>query len=103
VQSITPVLQGVDNRFHFEDFVYLNNELAKLAWEKGLYFLDLHETLAGDDGWLRKDYGARDGYHMQPVGYAAWVEYVVTHTAYSPRHAHLYESDPPPFHQLPVK
>lgn len=101
VQSITPVLEGVDNRFHMEDFIALNNALAQMAFENGMFFLDLHEALAGDDGWLRSDYGASDGYHMKPAGYAAWVEYLVTHTAYNTRHAHLYEENPEPFRQLP--
>ncbi|MDL2293655.1 GDSL-type esterase/lipase family protein [Ruminococcaceae bacterium OttesenSCG-928-D13] len=90
IQSITPVVQGVDSRFSLDRINSLNDQLAKMALEKGCYYIDLHEALAGDDGWLRPDYGAGDGYHMTPVGYAAWVEYLVTHTAYHRRHAHLY-------------
>lgn len=90
IQSITPVLQGVDGRFDAARIAGLNNALAQMAFEKGCYFVDLHEALAGEDGWLRSDYGAKDGYHLQPIGYAAWVEYLVTHTAYNRRHSHLY-------------
>lgn len=102
VQSITPVLMGVDPRFDMERINNLNNQLAKMAWEKGMYFLDLNEALAGDDGWLRPDYGAsKDGYHLNPSGYSAWVEYLVTHTAYNQRHAHLYLEGTHYYTQLP--
>lgn len=102
IQSITPVLQGVDGRFDMDRIRNLNDQLAKMAWEKGVYFLDLHEALAGDDGWLRSDYGAtKDGYHLTPSGYSAWVEYLVTHTAYNQRHAHLYLEGSHYYTQLP--
>ena len=102
IQSITPVLQGVDGRFDMNRIRNLNDQLAKMAWEKGMFFLDLNEALAGDDGWLRSDYGAtRDGYHLTPSGYSAWVEYLVTHTAYSQRHAHLYLEGSQYYTQLP--
>ena len=101
VQAIPPVVQGVDGRFDMDRIRALNDQLAKMAWEKDMYFLDLHEALAGDDGWMRSDYGARDGYHMNPSGYSAWVEYLVTHTAYSQRHAHLYLEGSHYYTQLP--
>lgn len=102
IQSITPVLQGVDGRFNMERIQALNDQLAKMAWEKGMYFLDLHEALSADDGWLRSDYGAsKDGYHLTPSGYSAWVEYLVTHTAYNRRHGHLYLEGSPYYTQLP--
>ncbi|MDL2219322.1 GDSL-type esterase/lipase family protein [Ruminococcaceae bacterium OttesenSCG-928-O06] len=101
VQSITPVVQGRDARFDMDRIRALNDQLAKMAFEKGLYFVDLNEALAGDDGWMRSDYGAGDGYHMTPAGYAAWVEYLVTHTAYNRRHAHLYLEGSNYYQQLP--
>ncbi len=101
VQSITPVVQGQDARFDIERINNLNDQLAKMAYEKGMYFLDLHEALAGDDGWMRPEYGGGDGYHMTPEGYAAWVEYLVTHTAYNKRHAHLYLEGSHYYSQLP--
>lgn len=102
VQSITPVLKGVDARFDMDRINALNDQLAKMAHEKGMYFVDLHEALAGDDGWLRTDYGAsRDGYHLNPSGYTAWVEYLVTHTAFNQRHAHLYQQGDLHYQQLP--
>ncbi len=92
VQSITPVLPGFEHRFNNERIAGLNDALAQMAWEKGMYFLDLHEALNRGDGYMRADFGApSDGFHMRPAGYAAWVEYLVTHTAYNRRHAHLYQ------------
>lgn len=103
VQSITPVLQGVDKRFDMERINSLNNQLAKMAWEKDLYFVNLNEALMNDEGWLRKDFGAsKDGYHLNPAGYTAWVDYLVTHTVYNPRHAHLYQADAAAYSQQPL-
>ena len=90
IQSITPVLQGVDERFDMERINRLNDALALLAQEKGFHFLNLNEVLAGEDGWLKPEYGAPDGYHLTPIGYGAWVDYVRRHTASHRRHNHLY-------------
>lgn len=87
VQSITPVRP--DAKFNMEQITALNNRLAQLAYEEGVYFLDLNEPLAGDDGYLREEFGGYDGIHMTAEGYAAWVDYLVTHTAYHPRSPYL--------------
>lgn len=90
IQSITPTSQGADGRFGKDRIAGLNNALAQMAWEKGMYFIDLHEALAGEDGWLRPEFTQSDGYHITPLGYTAWVDYLVTHTVYKPMHAGLY-------------
>ncbi|MGD9560584.1 MAG: GDSL-type esterase/lipase family protein [Oscillospiraceae bacterium] len=90
LQSITPVLPNNQPGFTIERIQRLNDMLAQLAWEKDIYFVDLHEALAQEDGWLRPEYGsAKDGYHMTATGVKAWVEYLVTHTAYHPRNPYL--------------
>lgn len=96
VQSITPVRP--DAKFDMNHINTLNNRLAQLAYEEGVYFLDLNEPLAGDDGYLREEFGGYDGIHMTPAGYAAWVDYLVTHTAYHPRNPYLAGS---PFYTPP--
>jgi len=101
LQSITPVRQGIDPRFSMDRIHTLNDMLAKMAWEKGIYFVDLTEALAGEDGWLREEYGSsNDGYHLTSAGVKAWVEYLVTHTAYDPKTPYLegshYYSQLPP-------
>ncbi len=91
VQSITPVLQGVDDRFDAERIISLNNQLAQMAYEKGMYFVDIHSALADENGWLHVQYASTaDAYHLSGEGYAAWVEYLITHTAFDTRHSHMY-------------
>ncbi len=100
IQSVTPIRPEAAKGFLTnERIVGFNNKLAKLAFEEGYYFVDLHEALAGDDAYLRSDFAAADGIHMSRAGYSAWVEYLVTHTAYSPRNPYLegssyYAQDP---------
>ncbi len=86
VQSITPVRPEVREEerhdgMYGERFARVNNDLAALALEKGCYFLDLWEFLADENGDLKAEYAQPDGYHLKPEGYAAWVEYLRTHTA----------------------
>ena len=87
VQSITPTTaeQGVKQPPLENGHIRLiNNAIAKLAVSKGLYYLDAQEALADADGNLRGDYvGTYDGIHMNPTGYAAWADYILTHTVYS--------------------
>lgn len=89
VQSITPVTQVTnDNRpLMANDRIRgLNNAIAVLAMEKGMYYLNLHEVLADENGCLRADIAStKDGTHMRDkMGYEIWVDYLSTHTAYSP-------------------
>ena len=88
VQSITPVRPEVSaepnhSGMYAERFIRVNNDLAALAVEKGCFFLDLWEVLADENGDLRAEYAQPDGYHLLPEGYAAWVEYLRTHTAHT--------------------
>ncbi len=87
MQSITPVRPGVAAEKPGLNNVRLqriNDELAALALRKDCYFVNLWEPLADAEGNLREEYAAGDGIHMNPMGYAAWVEYLRTHTAYTP-------------------
>lgn len=89
IQSLAPVTIDNSPGFDINRFLSFNNLLAKLAFEKGVHFIDLMEPMAGEDGYLREDFAAADGYHMTPKGYAAWVDYLVTHTAYDPDYPYL--------------
>lgn len=73
----------------------LNNSIAQIATARGMYYIDLQEALAGDDGNLPEEIASKgDGYHLTPDGYAIWLEYLKTHTVYNPMHAGLYEIPP---------
>ena len=85
VQSITPVrpeLQRKSPGLNQTRLRGINDELAALALSKGCVFLDLWECLSDENGDLRADFAAKDGYHLQPAGYTAWVNYLRTHTKY---------------------
>lgn len=87
IQSITPVRP--DSKFDQERINQLNNKLAQLAYNEGVYFINLNEALAGDDGYLREEYSGYDGIHMLAPGYDAWIDYLVTHTAYNTKNPYL--------------
>ena len=98
VQSITPTTaaQGVKQppleNGHIRQ---INAEIARMASEKGLYYLNAQEALADAEGNLRADYtGTFDGIHMNPTGYAAWADYLLTHTVYSSHNAQFLAEGP---------
>lgn len=86
VQSITPVRPEVCQKSGHEGLnrdrlCQINNELAAIALEKNCYFLNLWEVLADENGDLIESYAQPDGYHLKPAGYAAWTDYLCSHTA----------------------
>lgn len=87
VQSITPVRPEVQREkpgLYNERLQRINDELAALALQKGCYFIDLWEALADENGDLRADIAQPDGYHIKPEGYTLWIDYLRSHTAYTP-------------------
>ncbi len=60
----------------------VNDRLAALAFQKSCYYLDVEEYLC-QRGVLNWDIDAGDGVHINTDGYRGWLEYLVTHTAYS--------------------
>ncbi len=62
----------------------VNDRLAALAFQKDCYYLDVEEYLC-QRGVLNWDIDAGDGVHINTDGYRGWLEYLVTHTAYSPQ------------------
>ncbi len=82
VQSITPVRPEVREThpgLYRDRLCEINNEIAAIALEKGCTFLNLWEVLADDNGDLKEEYAQKDGYHVKPEGYTAWVDYLCTH------------------------
>ena len=86
VCSLTPTTQSAAARrpiFSYERLYNVNNQVAKLANEKGMYYINLHEVLAGDDGYLKAEYDSGlDGIHLKPAAYTEWVQYLMTHTVH---------------------
>ncbi len=58
----------------------VNEQLAKLAADKGCVYLDLWETFADENGNLKEMLAAPDGVHFSAGnGYGAWVTYLRNH------------------------
>ncbi|MBD5094759.1 MAG: hypothetical protein HDT26_10860 [Subdoligranulum sp.] len=84
LQAIPPVTAGKmesDENFSVERIQGLNEQLALLAYRKGLYFLDLFSALSDETGALRADIASGE-IHLNDSGYSLWREFLVTHTAY---------------------
>ena len=64
-----------------EQIAAMNNELAKMATDRGMYYIDTHEPLADNADFLNPEYAGGDGLHMRSGdAYRVWVEYLARHT-----------------------
>lgn len=82
VQGLSPVTKwksDSDSFFNMQNVRAFNCELYELAAERGLYYIDLCEALAGEDGYL-PDEEDTDGVHFVMSYYAEWYDYLKTHT-----------------------
>ena len=53
-----------------------------MASLKGMHYINLHEVLAGEDGYLKPEYAYSDGIHLRPDTYTLWIQYLMTHTVH---------------------
>ncbi len=60
----------------------LNDQLAKMAYVRGIYFVNIQEALCTDDGYLNPEFDGGDGLHLNKKGYLAWEDYLVSHVAH---------------------
>ena len=62
----------------------VNDLLAKLAFEKGVYFLNLQEVFTDENGNMIESalWSNSEGVHLKPAGYDIWKDYLYTHVAH---------------------
>jgi hypothetical protein len=81
IMGLTPVSaakSGSGDGFNMDRINSYNDALRDLAAERGHYYLDLVEALAGDDGFLPSS-ETTDGVHFSVNIYMKWLDYVKTH------------------------
>lgn len=66
IEAIPPVTQAkaADENFTLERIRGVNEKLALLAYQHGMHYLDLYGALCGEDGYLKAEYAADDGMHL---------------------------------------
>lgn len=87
VQSITPVTEetaAARPNLSNDRIRLLNNAIAQITVQRGMYYVNLHEVLENENGALKEEYAYSDGMHFKPDGYAVWIDYLSKHTAYNP-------------------
>lgn len=97
VQGITPVSKATSEKnpnYALTRLHALNNKIAQMAFEQGVYYIDTHEALANEEGYLPDDITGYGGMHILPPGYVKWVDYLRTHTAYHPANIPFVERTP---------
>ena len=70
IEAIPPVTQAkaADENFTLERIRGVNEKLALLAYQHGMHYLDLYGALCGEDGYLKVEYAADDGMHLNNEG-----------------------------------
>lgn len=83
VQTMTPVAADYSSTGIYKERIQrVNQKLANMALEKGVYFVDVYSALADENGDLVAEYSS-DGLHMVAAGYKAWADCLAGHVAYS--------------------
>ena len=85
IQSVLPVTGSVSTArpaLNNDRIRAINDQLARIAYERGLYFLNVQEEFTDENGNLREDLAASDGIHLKPSGYDVWADYLITHVAH---------------------
>ena len=74
VQTMTPVAADYSSTGIYKERIRrVNEKLANMALEKGIYFVDVYSALADENGDLKAEYSS-DGLHMVAAGYKAWAD-----------------------------
>lgn len=91
VCSVTPTTASYAAQrpnFAWDKMYAINNQIAKMCNEKGLYYVNLHEALAGEDGYLPEE-DSGDGIHLRDDLYSVWVQYLMSHTVHRPDNPYI--------------
>ena len=102
LQSIPPASAektAADEKFALSRIQSVNDGIARLAYSRGMHYVDLTAALSDEAGALRADYAAGDSLHMNAQGYGAWREVLITHTAHSADNPYLPGS---PYYKAPA-
>lgn len=81
IMGISPVSAAKDassDVFTMDNVRKFNEKLRELADEKGCYYIDLCDALAGSDGFLPADV-TTDGVHFTAAEYTVWLDYLREH------------------------
>lgn len=81
IMGLTPVSAAKSagsDTFNMTRITSYNTALHELAAERGCYYLDLVDALAGDDGYLPANV-TTDGIHFSAEVYKQWLDYIKTH------------------------
>lgn len=88
VQSMTPITSTSDllspSGHNPNNIQKYNQKLLAACQANGWYFVNVGEVMCDENGYLRREYCSDPddmGIHFTNAGCAAWVEYLLTHTA----------------------
>ncbi len=81
VVTIPPIAQGTTNpNVNQKTIDQFNLELVTMVEENDWKLLNTTEVLKGDNGYIKSEYVASDGYHLVSAGHEAILDYINTHT-----------------------
>ena len=81
IASVPPIGKGRSSAAVVcERIADFNEALVQLAAQKGAHFLNVYETLADEDGFLKSEYSESDGLHLTEKGAQALIEYLRCHS-----------------------
>lgn len=84
IEGLPPVTENVSNtRITLNNgrIRKINVEIAKMATEKGCYYIDLYSALSNANKVLPTKIAQEDGIHMNQQGCQKWIDYLLKHRA----------------------
>jgi lysophospholipase L1-like esterase len=76
LQSVLPVDDAIHYTRRNSDISLINAQLAGMAAERGLVYIDLAGHFADEQGILDKKY-SYDGLHLNGAGYLLWKDIIL--------------------------
>lgn len=84
IQSITPVTKINNYKMDNQRIDEYNQALLDLCKEKGVYYVNVAESMKDESGMLPDAASPADGMHFGPEYYKKWFNYLMEHTVSQP-------------------
>ncbi len=87
LQSVTPITAAAEETYRKNGKTFTNKKINEfnemvlnMAKEKGIYYINVKDSLVDANGYLSAEFAGADGVHFKKSGHEAMYQYYKTHT-----------------------
>lgn len=81
---MTKVRMNGEKKIPAGRYAEFNEKLCRLAQRRGFYYIDMYSLVTNEEGYLRKEYAAGDGFHLSREAYVLLTDAVRSQTVPMP-------------------